>query len=257
MNSLVADITEKKSSLYTEEELSHLGEDFIPSHVAIIMDGNRRWAKKKGLPASVGHWKGAEVLSKIVRAASQLGIKTLTVFAFSTENWKRSSLEINALMHLIKIYLIKQRESMIKEGVKLETIGNLSRLPIEVQNELQRTKELTKSGENIELVLALNYGGRDEIRRAICKILSIHDAQKLDMDSITEEFISSHLDTAPFGDPEFVIRTSGEQRVSNFLLWQICYSELYTTDVLWPDFSTKHLYEAILAYQGRKRRKGS
>lgn len=257
MNSIAHDISEKKGTIYTDEELASLDDPFIPRHVAIIMDGNRRWAHKRCLPASVGHWRGADTLTKIVRAASELGIKTLTVFAFSTENWKRSSIEVNALMHLIKIYLIKQRPTMIKEGVKLGIIGDISRLPEDVQKELNKTIDLTSDGTKIELVLALNYGGRDEIRRAVMQLMHEAKEGKIDPDCLTEEVIGKHLDSAQWADPSLVIRTSGEHRMSNFLLWQSSYSEVCFSEELWPDFNEKHLLKAVHEYQKRERRIGS
>jgi len=242
--------------IYSSEEISFLDPGKIPKHIAIIMDGNRRWAKQRDLPPMMGHWEGAEVLTDVLRAASELGVKTLTVYAFSTENWVRPDQEIEALMNIFELYLVRKRELMIRDGIRLNAIGDLSRLPVNVRNAFQQTKKATESCEKINLVLALNYGGRDEIRRAVVKILEEHDQQEIRSEDLTEEFIAKHLDTSPWGDPDLLIRTSGELRVSNFLLWQISYAEIYITDVLWPEFSSKHLLEAILAYQGRSRRIG-
>jgi len=237
--------------------LSLLDPNRVPKHVAIIMDGNRRWAKQKGLPPIVGHWEGAEVLTEVVRSAADMGIKTLTVYSFSTENWGRPGSEIDSLMNIFELYLIRKRDLMIREKIRLDAIGDLSHLPDRVKIAFNETRQATQGGDRINLVLALNYGSRDEIRRAIVKILQENQGKKIDYDSITEEYISGYLDTTPWGDPEFLIRTSGEVRLSNFLLWQLSYAELYVTDVLWPDFSPKNLYEAVLSYQQRTRRLGN
>lgn len=241
------------TAIFSPEEISRLDQSRIPKHVAIIMDGNRRWSKLRGLPPMVGHWEGAEVLTDIVRASSQLGIKTLTLFAFSTENWGRPEGEIEALMNLFELYLVRKKEQMIRDGIRLDAIGHLSRLPENVHKAFLQTKKATEHCDKINLVLALNYGGRDEIRRAFVRILEegITDAEK-----ITEELIANHLDTSRWGDPDLLIRTSGELRVSNFLLWQISYAEIFVSDVLWPDFSHKQLLEAVLSFKGRNRRLG-
>jgi undecaprenyl diphosphate synthase len=224
----------------------------ILNHIAIIMDGNRRWAKEQGLSPIMGHWKGAEVLMEIVKAASELGVKTLTVYAFSTENWSRPEDEIDGLMDIIEVYLSRKKDHMVREGVRLETIGDVSKLPKPVTDALNETKKATAQGDKINLVLALNYGGRNEIKRAISKIID----DKIESSAVTENLISEYLDTHPWGDPELVIRTSGELRVSNFLLWQISYSEIYVSDVLWPDFTPQHLGEAALEFHRRGRRLG-
>lgn len=229
----------------------------IPKHVAIIMDGNRRWAKQHGLPSMMGHWEGANVLMDIVKTSAHLGIETLTVYAFSSENWSRSEEEVEALMTILEFYLIHKQEMMEQEGVRLSVIGDVERLPWRVQAAVASAKQRTAHCQRINLVLAINYGSRDEIRRAISKILAQHDREKISPRELTEDFIASHLDTAPFGDPDLLIRSSGELRVSNFLLWQISYAEIYTTEVLWPDFSSKQLVQALLAFQSRSRRKGA
>jgi len=223
----------------------------VPKHVAIIMDGNRRWAKQRGLPSTLGYWEGAEVLTNIVRAASNLGVQTITVFSFSTENWKRPQEEIDIIIQIFEVYLVCKKELMIREGIHLDMIGTLEKFPRSLQDAFHMTKKATEHCQKINLVLALNYGARDEIRRAMTKIMHLHRA-----DEVTEELISQHLDTTPFGDPELMIRTGGELRVSNFLLWQISYAELYVTEKLWPDFSSDDLAVAIQAYQHRKRRFG-
>ena len=228
----------------------------IPQHVAVIMDGNRRWASQKNLPSSMGHWQGAEVLEEIVEIASQIGIKTLTVYAFSTENKSRNQDEIEALMDIFEFYLHHKRETLVRENTKLDAIGDLDTLPDRVKEALSVTQKATQYCNKINLILALNYGGRDEIRRAMVKILKMNQLKKLSLSDLTEDLIASQLDTAKYGDPDLLIRTSGEIRVSNFLLWQISYAEIYTTDVLWPDFSSEHFLEAIASYQNRERRKG-
>ncbi len=228
----------------------------IPRHVAIIMDGNRRWAVGRGCPKTVGHWKGAETLSKIVESAANFGIRVLTVYAFSTENWSRSGEEVDSLMQLFKMYLIGNKDRMIKEGVRLGAIGDLKKLPADVFEVLEETRRATALGKRIELVLAINYGARDDIRRAVVEIAADCCAGKTIPEEITEDLIARHLDTAPWGDPDLLIRTSGEKRLSNFLLWQISYSEVYITDVLWPDFDENQLMEALLEYQRRRRRIG-
>lgn len=223
-----------------------------PQHVAIMMDGNRRWARRQGLPVEVGHWKGAEVILPLLPTAKELGIRWLTLYAFSTENWMRSQKEVNALMHILKNYLDTKEEALIRQGVKLETIGYLARLPQEIQEALKRVKQRTADNQSLTLILALNYGGKDEICRAVKKIF----AMGIQQEEITEALIARFLDTAPFPNPDLLIRTSGESRISNFLLWQIAYTEFVFTDTLWPDFSGKDLQKAVKAYQHRHPRLG-
>lgn len=238
--------------MFSSEELAQIDPLLIPKHVAIIMDGNRRWAKQKRLPPMMGHWQGAEILTEVLRGASDLGIKTLTVYAFSTENWSRPQGEVEDLMNIFELYLMRKKEHMLRDGVRLDAIGDLFHLPERVWNAFHQTKKATEHCDRINLVLALNYGSRDEIRRAMVKIVE----EKISPEAITEELIGKHLDTNRFGDPDLLIRTSGEMRVSNFLLWQISYAEIFSTPVLWPDFSPKHLFEATLVFQNRNRRLG-
>ncbi len=245
-----------RACVYPEEDLSLIDPANVPHHVAIVMDGNRRWAKQQGLPSVMGHWKGADTLTHIVRAAEEIGIKVLTVYSFSTENWSRPQEEIDALMHLFRVYLVEQREPMRLEGVRLKTIGDLSRIPADVVKELEHSISSTADGKKIDLVLAFNYGGRDDIRRAMLAMLKDYDAGKFAKETVSEQMISSYLDTAPWPDPEMLIRTSGEKRQSNFLLWQLSYTEFYHTDVLWPDFNHRDLLEAVIEYQRRQRRAG-
>lgn len=228
-----------------------------PSHIAIIMDGNRRWAKKRLLPALAGHAVGAKTLKTIVNAAIDFHVEQLTVFAFSTENWFRSQEEVDSIFKVLETFLIKERDEMVKKGIALDTIGDLSKLPEKLLNIVLESKKITSSGKKIRLVLALNYGGRDEIARAIKKMAWDLKENKLTPEEITEELISQYLDTEHGKDPELLIRTSGEMRISNFLLWQISYAEIYVTDRLWPDFSKNDLKLAIEEYMRRDKRLGA
>ncbi|HEY2811107.1 MAG TPA: polyprenyl diphosphate synthase [Rhabdochlamydiaceae bacterium] len=242
--------------IYAPEDLASLIPGKTPYHVAIIMDGNRRWARSRGLQPILGHWQGAETLTHVVRAASELGIKVLTVYAFSKENWQRSKEEVDALMHIYKTYLESQRGPMLQEGVRLRTIGDLSALPESVAEALRVSKSVTANGKTIDLVMAFNYGGRDDIRRAFIHMMEDCEKGKLSKYQVTEELIGTYLDTADYPDPDIVIRTSGEKRQSNFLLWQVSYSEFYHTEVLWPDFDERELLKAVCEFQKRERRFG-
>jgi undecaprenyl diphosphate synthase len=244
------------SSIFCSEDLARLDLLKIPKHVAVIMDGNRRWARQRGLPPIMGHWEGAEVLTDIVQAASELGIQTITVYSFSTENWMRSEEEIEALMQLFEVYLIRKKDLMIRDGIRLETIGDLSKFPRHIQEVFADVKKATEHCDKINLVLALNYGARDEIRRVLVKLLELNQKKRFAPEDLTEDLISQYLDTSRWGDPELMVRTSGELRVSNFLLWQISYAEIYVSEKLWPDFSSKDLLEAVAAFQKRGRRLG-
>ncbi len=249
--------SKEPSVLFSDEKLSALDPGRIPKHIAIIMDGNRRWSKKFGLPAWVGHWRGAQNLRAITRAAESLGVKTLTTYVFSTENWSRAKREVSTLMSVFKRYLISERNRMLDEGVRLRHIGDTSNLPKSYLELLRETEELTAKGSKLDLVLAINYGGRDEIRRACQRIAFAAKAGSLDPHSITDETIRSHLDTAQLPDPELLIRTSGEMRISNFLLYQVSYSEMVMTPTLWPDFSPDDLLQAVLDFQKRSVRQGA
>lgn len=251
-----APVCSEEKKFFSLDDLAFLDLEKVPRHIAIIMDGNRRWAKQNGLPLMMGHWEGAETLMEIVRAASELGVKTLTVFAFSTENWQRSDAEVQELMRLLEMSLFKNKELMVQEGVCLHAIGDLSKLPDNVRDVFEETKKATEGGRKVNLVLAMNYGSRDEIRRVILSLLKEHEQKKICPESLTEELIAGYLDTSAWGDPDLLIRTSGEHRVSNFLLWQISYAELYITDVPWPEFNAKELLKAVLSYQTRTRRLG-
>ena len=247
---------EFKTGIYTEEEKAEVKKGKIPEHIALIMDGNRRWAKNQGLPVAVGHFKGVDALVRIVPAAIELGIKTLTVYSFSTENWKRDPLEIKAIMSLLKSSVIRQLPRMLKTGVALSVIGDLEKFPEDLIDVLTEAIERTRSGNTFRLVLALNYGGRDEIRRAIQAIVEDCLAKKLLLKDLSEETISSYLDTAGWNDPDLVIRTSGESRLSNFLLWQVSNAEVIISKVFWPEYGPKDLLEAVGEYQRRELRWG-
>ena len=224
----------------------------IPDHIAIILDGNGRWAAKHNVPRAQGHKAGCETLEGIVEDCARLGVKYLTVYAFSTENWKRSTEEVGALMQLFRFYMVKLVDIAMKNDVKVKMIGDLERFDEDIRKGVLNVVEKTKNNEGMTFTFAVNYGGRDEIRRCIKKMY----VEGIDMSSLTEKDISDHLDTAGFPDPDLLIRTSGELRISNFLLWQIAYSEIYITDTLWPDFNREELEKAILSYNQRSRRFG-
>nr|WP_314773701.1 isoprenyl transferase [uncultured Porphyromonas sp.] len=238
----------------TQDEV--LSASHIPSHVAIIMDGNGRWAKQRGLPRTEGHIRGQDALRTTLRAAARRGIKYLTVYTFSTENWSRPQEEVDALMSILVSAIHAETPQLIAEGVRMRAIGDLSRLPQQAQDSLAESIELTKDGQQITLILALSYSSRDEIRRASQRLAAEAAAGRLRPEEITEELISSYLDTAEYPDPDLVIRTGGEERISNYLLWQSAYSELYFSETYWPDFGQEALDEALAAYASRERRFG-
>ncbi|KAF3363278.1 Isoprenyl transferase [Chlamydiales bacterium STE3] len=247
---------EKALHYYTPEELSSLYKYKLPSHIAFILDGNRRWAKKTSCGVTEGHRRGADTLMEIIKAAKELGIKVLTLYVFSTENWQRPQNEIQALMWLFESYIRSQTAEMVNTGMLFDTIGDLSKLPLGVNNAIQEAKKATQDCSDIKVVFAMNYGARDEMRRAIQQMFKDYSSQGLPLEEITEERISAYLDTKAYPDPDLVIRTGGEKRISNFLLWQSSYAELYITDVFWPDFTPQHLLKAISSYQLRERRLG-
>ncbi|MCH9621220.1 MAG: Ditrans,polycis-undecaprenyl-diphosphate synthase ((2E,6E)-farnesyl-diphosphate specific) [Chlamydiia bacterium] len=228
-----------------------------PYHVAIIMDGNRRFAKKENLQTEEGHLAGAKNLLKITEAALLLDIKVLTVFAFSTENWLRSDPEIQSLFHLFELYLMKMRPLLIENNIRLSTIGDISPFPMSLKTILFEVKNATKDGRALELVLAINYGGRDDMTRAVRSIVKDIESKKIDETEISEELIAKYLDTANWPDPDLLIRTSGEQRVSNFLLWQISYTEIFVAKTLWPEFTVELFEKAIETYKERNKRLGA
>ncbi|MGQ9647565.1 MAG: isoprenyl transferase [Thermodesulfobacteriota bacterium] len=228
----------------------------LPKHIAIIMDGNGRWAKRKLLNRISGHMKGVDAVREVVTACRELGIKVLTLYAFSIENWKRPKEEVNALMRLLKDYLVKEREEMIQNGIRLSAIGRLEDLPPDVLATLQETMRMTRDCDQMVLNLALSYGGRSEILHAVQSLLSDLLKKKIKPEEIDQESFSQYLWTRGLSDPDLLIRTSGEFRISNFLLWQIAYTELYVTETFWPDFDRKELLKAIADYQSRERRFG-
>lgn len=244
-----------KESIFSIEDFQDLDALNVPKHIAIIPDGNRRWAKLRGLNPIIGHQWGAEAAIEIISAAKEIGVKYLTLYTFSTENWRRSQEEIDAFMHLYALVLDRETPRMVEEGIRLCTIGDMSSVPQFVCDTIENTKKATEHNDEIHFILALNYGARDELRRAFDRL---SEKQKSgEITHISEELISSCLDTAAFPDPELIIRSSGEQRLSNFLLWQASYSEYQAPDILWPDYRPHHLLQAILDYQKRQRRLGA
>ncbi len=227
-----------------------------PKHVAIIMDGNGRWATQKGWPRLVGHRKGAERVKAIVRAAPDLGVKWLTIYAFSTENWKRSTEEVIGLMGLFARYIQREAEDMSREGVRMRFIGDRSRLDVKLQDLMRWIEERTSGNTHVNLTVAINYGGRNELTRAARKLVTQAIESGQDPSTIDDEAVSRALDTHDIPDPDLVIRTSGETRVSNFLLWQAAYAEYEFTPVLWPDFTPEVFTEILGRYGARERRFG-
>ncbi len=229
----------------------------LPRHIAIIMDGNGRWAKKRKLPKILGHRQGVKAVKKIITKCGELGIEALTLYAFSTENWKRSSVEVNALMSLLSNTIKKEIREMKEKNIKLLISGDIKILKPKLQKLLKDS--MAETGDNTGLVLniALNYGGRQEITRACREIAGEVKKDRIKVKDIDEDMISDHLFTAGLPDPDLLIRTSGELRISNFMLYQIAYTEIWVTDVLWPDFNENHLLEAIMDYQKRRRRFGN
>ena len=228
----------------------------IPEHIAIIMDGNGRWADKKSLPKIAGHAKGVSSVEKILNACIDLGVKNLTLYTFSTENWKRSELEIKGLMELLYSYLHRKKKDLMKRGIRLMVSGDIKGLPDRVYKKIKEVKDLTAKNENLVLNLALNYGSRQEIVRAIKKIAQKVKKGSIEIEDIDEKIVSKNLYTKSIPDPDLLIRTSGEYRLSNFLLWQLSYAEFYVTKKFWPDFCKKDLKEAIEDFNKRQRRFG-
>lgn len=239
----------------SEEELLVKQLDFsrLPRHVAVIMDGNGRWAKNRKLPRMEGHRAGAKSVREVVETCARLGIEYLTLYAFSKENWKRPKKEVATLWRLLEDYLKKEDKVLVKNKFRLKVIGQIEAIPASVRRELERVEKLTKNNTRLTIVLALNYGGRDEIVDAVKKI--VHD-RNFDLDTLNEKKFSQYLYTINVPDPDLLIRTSGELRVSNFLLWQIAYAEIWITQEFWPDFRKKHLLQALVDYQKRERRFG-
>ena len=228
----------------------------IPEHVAIILDGNGRWAKSKGLPRNAGHTAGAKNVETVCQAADELGIKYLTLYAFSTENWNRPEAEVEALMNLLESYLKNCIKTASKNNMRVRVIGEIGRLSEKFQNRIKELEEASSVNTGLNLTIAINYGSRDEMIRAMKNMMQDEKDGKLSIEDVTAELFSGYLDTKDLPDPDLLIRTSGEQRLSNYLLWQLAYSEFYFTDVAWPDFHKKELEQAVEAYNKRDRRFG-
>ena len=228
----------------------------LPRHIAVIMDGNGRWAKQRGGLRIFGHQNAIKAVRDTVEGAAELGVEYLTLYAFSTENWSRPMEEVSALMTLLVSTIRKETATLNKNNIRLQTVGNTASLPKACQRELMEAMELTKQNTRMTLVLALSYSGRWDITQAMQQVAREVQQGRLQADDINEATIAAHLSTAGIPDPELLIRTSGEQRISNFLLWQLAYTELYITELLWPDFRKEQLYEAIISFQRRERRFG-
>ncbi len=237
-------------------ERSEIDLSNIPAHVAVIMDGNGRWAKQRGGLRVFGHQSAITAVRDTVEEAAELGVKFLTLYAFSTENWNRPAFEVTALMQLLVHTIRNETNTLLKNSVRLQAIGNLTSLPASCQRELAEAMELTKGGTRMTLVLALSYSGRWDLTQAAQRLAADVAAGHVQPAAVTEATVTGYLATAGMPDPELLIRTSGEQRISNFLLWQLAYTELYITSVLWPDFRRSHFRDALKAYQGRERRFG-
>ncbi|MDZ7966924.1 MAG: isoprenyl transferase [Nostoc sp. DedSLP03] len=233
-----------------------LKRELLPQHVAVIMDGNGRWAKRQGLPRIMGHKRGVDALKDLLRCCQDWGIQALTAYAFSTENWKRPQEEVDFLMTLFQRVLRQELREMVEENVQIKFVGNLQDLPRSLQQEISRSMEETKNNRGIRFSVATNYGGRQEILQACQAIAKQVQQGMLQPDEINEQVFESHLYTAGITDPDLLIRTSGEIRLSNFLLWQMAYGEIYITDALWPDFDRAEFHRALCAYQQRERRFG-
>lgn len=245
------------AGIFTAEQLACLDSQKIPQHVAIIPDGNRRWAKQRGFLSSLGHETGAQRVMDTMRAAKAIGIRHVTLYSFSTENWRRSKAEVMAIFRIITRFVTDHRDEMLREGMRLSHIGQLEGCPRSTQRAVQESEEATRNCSDIDLVLALNYGGRDEICRVAQQLAREAQAGQIQPEQIDENLFASRLDSAAWGDPELLIRTSGELRISNFLIWQLSYGEIITLDALWPDFTPDALLDTIAEYQKRIRREGS
>ena len=231
-------------------------EERIPRHVALILDGNGRWAKKRGLPRTMGHKEGCKTVEKTVEIAARMGIEYLTVYGFSTENWKRSSEEVGALMQLFRYYMVRLLKIAKQNNVRVKMIGDRRRFDEDIIEVINRLERETKENTGLTFVIAVNYGARDEITRAVSRLAADCVQGRVKAEEITEDVLSSYLDTAGMPDPDLLIRTSGEIRLSNYLLWQLAYTEIYVTDCLWPDFNEEELKRAVVQYNKRERRFG-
>ncbi len=247
---------QKTDSQKFDELMAAIDRTRLPGHIAIIMDGNGRWATKRGLPRAMGHRAGVESLREIVNICSSMGIGYLTVYAFSTENWKRPKEEVNILMDLLVEYLNKEIAELHSKNVRVKAIGRILELPAKAVQALAQADELTRNNNGLTLNLALNYGGRTEITEAVIKIVELALNGNINVSQVNEELIARYLYTGDMPDPDLLIRPSGEQRISNFLLWQGAYAEFWYSPELWPDFRNVHLLEAVLDYQNRQRRFG-
>ncbi|MFX3624651.1 MAG: isoprenyl transferase [Ectobacillus sp.] len=247
---------QKKEAPSFEELIEEAKQGEIPNHIAIIMDGNGRWAKRRAMPRVAGHHEGMKVVRKITKFANELGVKALTLYAFSTENWKRPKMEVDFLMKLPQEFLGTFLPELVEENVQVRIIGQKEGLPDYTRQAVEKAIEDTKHNTGLVLNFALNYGSRDEMVYAVKNLVRDSNSGIIKVEDITEEMISSYLMTRTLPDPDLLIRTSGEVRISNFMLWQIAYTELWFTDVFWPDFTEKHLLEAILDFQRRGRRFG-
>lgn len=236
--------------------LKQINLEKVPGHIAIIMDGNGRWAKKRALPRVVGHEYGVKSVRTVAETAAKLGVKYLTLYTFSTENWNRPPLEVKAIMTLLVRTIRKEVATLMKNDIRLKTIGNISALPKEAYDELQEAMELTKNNQRMDLVLALNYSARWDLVQATTRIAEKVKSGEIQVGEINEEIISRSLNTGTLPEPELLIRTSGEYRISNFMLWELAYGEFYFTDIYWPEFDQEAFYKAILDYQKRERRFG-
>jgi undecaprenyl diphosphate synthase len=236
--------------------LNHIDKSFLPRHIAIIMDGNGRWAKEQGQDRLFGHFHGVESVRNIVEGSAELGIEYLTLYAFSTENWDRPEYEVVGLMELLVSTIRNEVENLHKNKIRLHVIGDMNMLPDYARNELNEALDFTKNNTGLNLIMALSYSGRWELLNAVKSIAHKVKTGKLAVEDIGQDTLQQHLVTSKFPDPELMIRTSGEYRISNFLLYQLAYAELYFTNVRWPDFRKENLYEAIIDYQGRERRFG-
>lgn len=228
----------------------------VPQHIAIILDGNGRWAKSKGMPRNYGHAQGSKNVEKICEVAYKMGVKYLTVYAFSTENWNRPQSEVDALMTLLRIYMKTCLKTAEKNRMKVRVIGDKTRLDDDIRTRIEELEEASKNNDGLNFQIAINYGSRDEMVRAMRKMMKDCEAGKITSDEVTEEVFESYLDTHGIPDPDLLIRTSGELRLSNYLLWQLAYTEFYFTDVPWPDFTKEELEKAIMQYNNRDRRYG-
>ncbi|MEH2050279.1 isoprenyl transferase [Nostoc sp.] len=244
-------MTNDKSKLPTD-----LNPQKIPQHIAVIMDGNGRWATSRGLPRIAGHRQGAKTLKELLRCCKDWGVKALTAYAFSTENWQRPVEEVNFLMHLFERLLHRELAQMHREGVRISFIGDLSALPKSLQTEMERSMAETLNNQAIHFTVAVNYGSRNEITRVCRQVAQLVEQGELNAEQVNESLVEQHLYTADTPEPDLLIRTSGEMRLSNFLLWQMAYTEMYFTNILWPDFNREAFHQALLSYQSRDRRFG-